>query len=324
LSDIIYRIGSYITRQSNTWQAAEIVETDRLKTRALLQEFRPGKKKKLIAGPFIGEFGWEVAQFQGFIRFLSRFYKEVEIISRLENSYLYQDFCDSFIAHDPGSYETNYYSCKDPLRYIFPHDVDADILEPEMVGQHLNNFFIQNFRVFGEEVDAPEFDVVIHGRYIPMSDSNKAGRNWPADHWDILVQYLLNSGYKVAAIGLPELSICPVGVEDFRGADLRLQCGILNRARVCVGPSSGAMHLASHCSTPLVVWTVRKDYQLFGGSPQRYIFSWNPHSAEVIVLIHDFWLPEPQDVYDSVKIMLTKKQAGFPVYQYIDLHARRV
>jgi len=39
-----------------------------------LEDFN-GKNDCLIAGPFLGEFGWELMQWQGYIRQLSKFYK---------------------------------------------------------------------------------------------------------------------------------------------------------------------------------------------------------------------------------------------------------
>ena len=36
-----------------------------------------GDSNQLIAGPFLGEFGWELMQWQGYLRQMSKFYKHV-------------------------------------------------------------------------------------------------------------------------------------------------------------------------------------------------------------------------------------------------------
>jgi hypothetical protein len=56
-------------------------------------------KKILIIGPWIGEFGWEVA-WSGICRKKAKNYDYV-VVSSFNTSYpFYSDFCDYFIAHN--------------------------------------------------------------------------------------------------------------------------------------------------------------------------------------------------------------------------------
>ena len=41
----------------------------------LLLDNLKGNSDHLIAGPFLGEFGWELMQWQGYLRQLAKFYK---------------------------------------------------------------------------------------------------------------------------------------------------------------------------------------------------------------------------------------------------------
>lgn len=282
----------------------------------------PYNKKLLIAGPFIGEFGWEVAEWQGYVRHLSKFYAETIVISRPENEYLYRDFVKKFIPHDPCSYETEFYSCRNAHEFNYQDFLGGDILHPVIVGPDISKYLLQEYRVFGRtDAVVPYFDVVIHGRDIPAVGGlvTKAGRNWPAEKWNILCDLMAKNCLSIAAIGVPSLSICPAGVTDLRSSGLELQSQVLHRCGVCIGPSSGAMHLASHCATPLVVWTDRIIGELFGGSPHRYMFSWNPHRSDVTVLIEDTWSPSPTLVLKYVMEMLAAKAQGQRVHQIVDL-----
>ena len=53
----------------------------------------------LFAGPWVGEFGWELMSWQGMVRKLAPRYKRVIISCRPESQALYQDFATDFVVH---------------------------------------------------------------------------------------------------------------------------------------------------------------------------------------------------------------------------------
>ena len=53
----------------------------------------------LFAGPFLGEFGWELLCWQGFVRKVSRRYKTVIVYCPEGREALYRDFADRIIPH---------------------------------------------------------------------------------------------------------------------------------------------------------------------------------------------------------------------------------
>ena len=59
------------------------------------------RNKTLIAGPWVGEFGWELFAWQAYVRAISRNYDKTIVISRENSKSLYEDFCDQFISHNP-------------------------------------------------------------------------------------------------------------------------------------------------------------------------------------------------------------------------------
>lgn len=250
---------------------------------------RPDRRRTLVAGPFVGEFGWELMGWQGFIRKISRAYERTIVISRPSSEYLYRDFATEFLPWDPGPVHTDYYECVGGPTYQGPQFPDADRIEPGpfelMVRFAREN--LQEFVMLGTEqrpaADAP-FDLVIHARLIPAlpGSGNKHMRNWPSVNWDELVNQL--PGIRIAAIGRKELAYCPAGVTDLRDSPLEEQCAVLHHTRCCAGPSSGAMHLAALCGSPLVVWT-SDAYNDMGGNTQRYLFGWNPFGVPVTVIV---------------------------------------
>ena len=58
-------------------------------------------KKTLVAGPWIGEFGWELYAWQAYIRTLSKNFDTTIIISRPNSKVLYEDFADEYIPYTP-------------------------------------------------------------------------------------------------------------------------------------------------------------------------------------------------------------------------------
>ena len=72
-----------------------------------------GKSDCLVAGPFLGEFGWELMQWQGYIRQLSKFYKHVIVYGRASSAFLYKDFISEFIEMDIDSWDTDAYLLRD-------------------------------------------------------------------------------------------------------------------------------------------------------------------------------------------------------------------
>ena len=60
--------------------------------------------KTLIAGPWVGEFGWELFAWQGYLRALSRKFDKTIIISRTASKALYDDFADEFISFDQRNF----------------------------------------------------------------------------------------------------------------------------------------------------------------------------------------------------------------------------
>ena len=57
----------------------------------------------LIAGPWLGEFGWELFAWQGYIRALSEHFDETICIARKNSKHLYVDFANQILNYDSSA-----------------------------------------------------------------------------------------------------------------------------------------------------------------------------------------------------------------------------
>lgn len=272
--------------------------------------------RMLVAGPFVGEFGWELMGWQAQIRALSRRFDRTIVISRPESEYLYRDFCDRFEPWSPGTWQTQGYECKGGRPY--DHAIHARYPGAEAFAIRHNRQATAwlataepEFRRLGLDVEPTRpFDLVVHARAIPVfpdapgvtTNGDKAARNWPADHWHRLCAGLARR-FSIAAVGLPDLAFVPEGATDCRGLALDQQCAVLARARLAIGPSSGPIHLASLCGCPHVVWTKAEQ-----GIPSRYAREWNPLGTKVCIITREGWQPPPELVLIAVRRMLEGRQ----------------
>ena len=271
-------------------------------------ELISGSHDTLIAGPFLGEFGWELMEWQGYLRNLSKFYEKTIIYGRESSKYLYKDFVSEFRRVNPSSWENDAYELRGfDYKKWAEQFKNVDLLIADNRCKNLRGLINQDFISFGNKIKK-SFDIVIHARNIYGSNypNKKDLRNWPKENWDELCESLKN--FKIASVGLKELSYAPKNSVDLRGISTKTLCNILFSSKCCVGPSSGLMHLASLCKVPHIVWTTSKGFKSFGGSPFRYLRSWNPLNTKVKLILDYDWNPPVNIVRNSLLELLNESK----------------
>jgi hypothetical protein len=245
--------------------------------------------KVLLAGPWVGEFGWELFGWQGYLRHLSHEFPKVIVISRPGMEYLYEDFCYRFIPCNPSGPGTGGWKCgaeKDPPRadLFVPREGDLHKKCVRLDGQfcigyslrHPNEsssrFFDQEFVKLGLEKEDDSYDVIVHIRKTSKNHSRQRN-GWSEKDWEEFAKPF--SDLSIACIGTTSEAGMIPQAKDLRGLDLKTLCGVIRGAKCVVGPSSGPMHLAALCETPQVVWSINSCNTL------RYMRFWNPFRAEV-------------------------------------------
>ncbi len=263
---------------------------------------RPGGRRShtLFAGPWVGEFGWELMNWQGFVRKLSRHYSRTIVCCRQGNEALYGDFAQEFVFHDiRGTAD-----CNRVLRVENPEELQrVNTLVPART-DHLRPlgyqpFHRQEFVQFGKKSPDLAVDILFH----PRGRAHGADRNWDADKWTRLISSLRSEGMTLGCIGLKDATLDldaeTLEFHDWRDLPLSRTLDILASARLLLGPSSGPMHLAALCGTPHLVWTDKAGYARGRTNRDKYEQWWNPLRTSTIVLDAEDFQPKVSTVLEA-------------------------
>jgi len=254
--------------------------------------------KLLLAGPWLGEFGWELMMWQAHIRKVAcdDKYDDVICIVRSGHDFMYSDFTDRFIFMDiDGSKNGWKINEKNPtvpsgILQKFKDD-DVRVIEPSAI-----DFKCQNFIKY--EVDSPhKYDLLFHCR-----STTKLGteyRNWPVKRWELLRDNF--NGLKIACIGSKDESIVINGTDDLRGCGLKELASYCCNSKIMIGPSSGPMHFASLCGCTHIVFTDTKIRFRDRTNRYRYEEGWNPLGTKAIVIDEEGWRPSVATVVKSIE-----------------------
>jgi hypothetical protein len=249
--------------------------------------------KLLLALPFFGDYGWMLCRWIPHLRFLSHRYDATCVWMSHENEWLCHDFAT-------------------PIEKIHPKgdccDCDADVfvLRP---GQEFNRGPLEvEFVKYGKHDRVWASDLVIHAR----ADSRGVigeNRNWPVERWQELIQRLRDNSMvrTVIGVGSLEAAVHVPGARDMRGVDARLLIDIMASTRLCIGPSSGPMHLASLCGARHLVWSDQRVWNLGskkGTNRERYENIWNPLGTPATVFDSQGWQPEVDAIQSLVERLL--------------------
>jgi hypothetical protein len=269
------------------------------------------KETVLIAGPWVGEFGWELFAWHGYVRSMSRFYDKTICVSTKNSKFLYEDFCDEFLAMEPEGEGLKDSFFKSGLTFdarllggivkslkLNVEEQKVTFFTPRRIGDPPRSHFSEKMQL-GVHYLGPIYkkfsvpsgrqDIVIHARSRKLRQND----NWSREKWETLVDKLSKSGYNIVSIGLKEESIHIRDTIDKRECDQNELVEILSNAVCIFGPSSGAMHLAALCGCPQVVWGDQSK------SLNRYYTNWNPLQTKVLFLGDFLYHPSAKHVYEE-------------------------
>ena len=254
--------------------------------------------RSLIAGPWVGEFGWELMSWQAVIRKMSKAYDRVVVCTRTGHEAIYEDFAQEFVLHSLEG-------TKDCGR-LTGHNIGEEarlrnkLLQYHGVRMHPFKRPIavqdQEFIKFGEGHSFSPFDVLVHAR---ARVGKRPHHSYPIGEWDNIVKRLINAGLTVGAIGTE--AYLPDGAMDLRALSLRSLMGIIRASHLVIGPSSGPIHLTSLCGTRHLVWTDTAYYSAIKGrNRRRYETIWNPLKTPCRVMDNYGWHPPFEKVVAAV------------------------
>lgn len=237
--------------------------------------------KTAFAGPWIGEFGWEIMTWIPHLRKLSRKYDKMYISTFDGMEALYSGFhCElEFVPQDKGKRVDNW------TEVCWPH---APIPEGAVYIKP-----IKEYRVDGEYVRygspvVKDVSVLFHARGIDKG----ASKNWPREKWEKLAKEFPGA----MSIGAGQDMV--VTNKAYIKYDLATLINIIASASIVIGGSSGVMHLALMCGTSIATWGQCNNF--IDTLENRYKVTWNPFGTPV-TWIGDTWNPEPEDVMNALR-----------------------
>jgi hypothetical protein len=266
---------------------------------SLRQNLRP--RKNLIAGPYAGEFGYELMQWQGYVRARRAKYEEVHVITFPGREYLYEG-C-SVSAHDIPLHLAGFRygvisptdSCRMANRKASELGwTDYDVFLPALLATqyHKRLFWRQDFRLFEEPpINGIVRDITFHFRAVQKIGDH--AKNYAPALAEELVQLCLSEGLSASCIGHPDYSLCPKGCEDQRSVSLKGTIAAICSARAMVGEISGPTHLANLCGKPAILWAPFP-YKV------DYARRWNPFDVPLYIAADDTHEPAPQRVLETI------------------------
>jgi hypothetical protein len=250
-------------------------------------EKRKVNEGSVFFGPWVGEFGHEVAWWQGWCRREAKKYKHVIVSSYPSSIDMYEDFADELRPHELTG---------NPI-CGFANNLTGDFEYPivEKVYAPPEKRFVpkkdQDFIKFGNDNPYHEYDIIFHS----CEHKRKTVTFWD----DLVTKY---NGLKIASVGLkgrwPDQHI--KGTDDLRDLRIRELSRHLAGAKVVVGPSSGMMHFASNCNANMVVWGDQRTYTWRQTIRQRYEDIINPFDNKVIILDKWEWKPPKKEVINAI------------------------
>ena len=260
------------------------------------QRFFP--RRNLFAGPYAGEFGPELMQWQAYVRARRQYYDQVHVMTYPGREYLYEG-CQVHVHNIDLKNAGYWYGRLSPAQAesmvrAKAEEIglkDYDIFNTSLLctQYHKRLCWRQEFRLFEESplVEKP-YDVVFHFRAVRKVGPDPL-KNYPPQLADELARRCVDSGLSVACVGHPDYAYCPPTCADHRYADMRKTVAAISSARAGVGEASGGMHLVNVCGRPSIIW----------GDGQWRIdpaLNWNPFRVPIYVVTNAAWQPTPEEV----------------------------
>ena len=257
----------------------------------LYRKIEDKRGRTAFFGPWVGEFGFEVAWWQGYCRKEAKNYDYVICSTYPGNEGLYEDFADEVQAHKLFGQPMCGWANGLTGEFEFPNVTKVYMPPNKKFVPHEE----QEYIVFGADNPSNKYDILLH--------VNEAGRKqYP--YWEDLLKGF--AGKKIGCFGKkgkwPDGHL--EGTDDLRNIPVSELACYMNGAKVVVGPCSGAMHFASYCKANIVVWAVNSTFTWGQTIRQRFESILNPHRAKFIVIDEHGWTPPATEVIQAINTFI--------------------
>ena len=267
-----------------------------------------GSKKILVAGPFVGELGFECFSWQPLVRkkFLTGGFTKCHVYTNSGSELLYPFAkVHKYEPEKPYQSEGN---C------LFTRPINPDSKEYKGMVKRLQKMAIKKWpgaefvSTLGlghckahYELGSP--NRIVADREFPGVEKSKKKtivfclrgrrlskfRNWSNENWYKLSQTAVDNGCRAIIVGTSKKDIpMPDGVINLiNKTTLDDVIRIFGVADLAVGGSTGTMHLASRCGVDHLVWATRNEMSRYkktnwaGAKHCVYPWGWDPRPSKV-------------------------------------------
>jgi hypothetical protein len=259
-------------------------------------------RRILVAGPYVGEFGHELMEWQSWVCSQVPRYWEVHVITFPGRAALYpgcQVHTHEFTLEKAG-YRHGRFSPAELKEMARAKAEELGLKDYDILtAAHLCTRYHQRYIVPGkfellrkDPLGGHYRDVAFHFRNVRKEGPDQT-RNYPLELCDEVAKRVSDLGYTICCIGHPRYSYCPEGVEDLRNEDLETSMSAISSVRLLAGELSGPMHLAQLCGIPILIWA---DGQWRLDTCEV----WNVFHVPTFVVANDTHRPDPSRVVETI------------------------
>ncbi len=251
----------------------------------------------LLTDTTVMEVGWELMSWHAYVRKCAadKKYDKVVVSTTKGREVLYQDFATDILTHQVDGYISTWKmrTVRNPQELARAKSETAKMMDTlKRTGYQVTQIrmhkpietSLQKFIRFGDKDRAAKagrrYDIVLHARNKDNPRDYFNRFNWSQAHWNEIGKWLASQKLHACCIGTHKNALAVEGVKDLRGLSMPESMDVLAAADFIVGPTSGAMHMASLCGTPHLVWTAYAG-TCYGNASKRYTQLWNPLDTSV-------------------------------------------
>jgi hypothetical protein len=259
-------------------------------------------RRVLVAGPYLGEFGHELMEWQAWIRAQVPRYREVHVITFPGRDALYPG-CHVHTHDVPlekAGYRHGRFTPTELKSMAKAKAAELSLKDYDVLtAQHLCTRYHQRYILPAkfellrtDPLQGRYRDIAFHFRWVKKEGPDQT-RNYPQELCDQVAAACRDQGYSICCVGHPRYSYCPEGVEDLRFGDLTASIAAISSARLLAGELSGPMHLAQLCGVPILIWA---DGQWRLDTCEY----WNVFHVPTFIVANDTHRPDPALVIATI------------------------
>lgn len=288
--------------------SAALTEKATMFLRGIRQRLFP--QEVLVVGPYAGEFGHEIMDFQARVRWNARRYREVHVITYPGRDPLYRAQNVTVYTHDFDLKTAGYCFGRRTFReldayaesFAVRHGIaDYDIFNTNLLCTRWHRRLLwPELHVPFSSAYPPDHarDLVFHFRQIQKAGPDTS-RNFKKELVEELVARTVAAGYRLTCIGHPKYAFCPSGCEDCRTEDMDKTVGVILSGRLTVGELSGPIHLAVYLRKPVLTWA--PEYHRIWAARRR-----NPYKVPIFSVADDTTNPSVDRIVEGIGQVLKR------------------